>query len=514
MENFLVKNIFSNRKDVISEDNGLMSDFVKWRMLIQHMNSIGSGHFSGTSLNCYYGVVDGDTKSCSSATYNEYYADNPSVKLVSVSEALDILNINDLEDDLEYVVLHTGSVVLLEDNVCQITSQDSDYHLSYAFVYDVVEVDIGSYGTALRSECSRLYGDGDLFVTDCKHENDIAWSEYNGQYICTHDDYSHYGYIDTYGNTGWFNDDEYIYCESYEGAGTYFANDRIAESFNVYYDDSQCEWIHRQGRGRGVSDSNANYHSSRLDRIHKEPNASWKIGFEIEKEDDDVGCIHYKQLYERTRWIKESDGSLNNDGYELISPSYDLFSNKIEEDMKDEDIEALINGDYSDERCGGHIHLSSINHNTEVLFEGVSGFFPLLYSLYEFRINENYCKARKKHDYYRKDKYSAVFIRDYTIEFRIFSAVKSVSNLLWRRDLIRIMVENFNKSEVDVLRMMVNQKSKLYFHLRKILSHEDIIKKIDLFLKYAEIYCNKKISKPIIRQSSSVNIEITNKLGA
>ena len=64
---------------------------------------------------------------------------------------------------------------------------------------------------------------------------------------------------------------------------------------------------------------------------------------------------------------------------------------------------------------------------------------------------------------------------------------------MWRRDLIRIIIDNFNKSEVQVLRMLLNDKSKLHIHLRKVYSLEKLLDKIDKFVQYSDEYNNKKL---------------------
>ena len=119
-----------------------------------------------------------------------------------------------------------------------------------------------------------------------------------------------------------------------------------------------------------------------------------------------------------------------------------------------------------------------------------------------------YSKAKKKHQYYQKDKYSSIYIKDNVVEIRIPSAVLSVTNLIWRRDLMRIIVDNINKSELQVLRMLLNQKSKLHVHLRKVYSIDRMIQKIEKFVKYSEEFNNVKL--PTI---NTIKLQKTNKLG-
>jgi hypothetical protein len=58
---------------------------------------------------------------------------------------------------------------------------------------------------------------------------------------------------------------------------------------------------------------------------------------------------------------------------------------------------------------------------------------------------------------------------------------------------MRIIVDNFNKSEMQVLRMLANTKSKLYIHLRQVYSLDQMIQKIEKFIKYSDQFNNKKL---------------------
>ena len=55
------------------------------------------------------------------------------------------------------------------------------------------------------------------------------------------------------------------------------------------------------------------------------------------------------------------------------------------------------------------------------------------------------------------------------------------------------MVDNINKSELQVLRMMLNEKSKLHIHLRKVYSLDKVVDKIKKFVKYSDQFNNKKL---------------------
>jgi hypothetical protein len=135
------------------------------------------------------------------------------------------------------------------------------------------------------------------------------------------------------------------------------------------------------------------------------------------------------------------------------------------------------------------------------LFFGLKGFLPLLYSVYNLRVDKTYSKAEKCYNYLKdsnegRDNHStALQIKDKVIEFRIVAAVRNVKNLLWRRDLIKLMVLNINKSEQEVLRMMLNPRSLLSRHLKKVYkTDERYMKKCNDFVRFAEVYNDVKLN--------------------
>lgn len=292
----------------------------------------------------------------------------------------------------------------------------------------------------------------------------------------------------------------YPYCTSNQ---TWYADEDAAEAHDCVYDDTEQEWVTQiefdsRYNGDGFPDDhNTRSYHDLMRRSRKDENhCGFSIGFEVEKEDREVKVeINADELHDKLGWCKEQDGSLNiKSGFEVVSPVYSLFGKQLELDLKDCDLQRLINADYNDESCGGHINISSDTFTKEELYEGISAFFPLLYCIYESRINASYCVAKKKHRMgYEKDKYSAVYIRDNRVEIRIFPAVKNIDNLLWRRDLIRIMVKNINATELQVFKMLMNKKSKLYKHLNRIMTAETIHKKCIKFLEYSKAFNDKNI---------------------
>jgi len=188
-------------------------------------------------------------------------------------------------------------------------------------------------------------------------------------------------------------------------------------------------------------------------------------------------------------WTKEKDASLNDKtGFELISPVYDLYGTLHEEDIEGSNmLKQHIDGGHSG-TCGGHIHIASKNHGVEELFELSSGFFPVLYSLYVNRLHAGYAQAKKKHEYLNRDKKSSIYVRHDTLEFRIFPAVKSVKNLMWRVGLLRIIMSNLGATERDVLRMLCDAESPLHKHIAAVIGSENMMRKINLFVEYSSLY--------------------------
>lgn len=228
------------------------------------------------------------------------------------------------------------------------------------------------------------------------------------------------------------------------------------------------------------------YHQ--VSRLDAEPfRSGFTIGFEVEKEDGvALRKVCADELFRHTKWAKERDGSLDGDtGYELVSPKYDLMSDKIDDDIASSpELTELINANYS-RSCGGHIHLGS-QWSGNTFFDKLSPWVPLIYSLYVGRIGADYCKVKKNVDIKEsEDKYQAIRIFDDRVEFRIISAVKNVETLLWRRDLMRIIVQNLDYTPMKIVGELLDDKSLLYAHLRKQYTPSNIAIKAKLYAYFA-----------------------------
>ena len=167
--------------------------------------------------------------------------------------------------------------------------------------------------------------------------------------------------------------------------GTFCLNPAVAEA---------CGYRNVDGTWMVVHD-NDGYHSGRRSDFSKS-DSIYRVGFEIEKEDTTLKKKYPAIVVKKLGWAKERDGSLSEEsGYELVSPVYDLFESRLEEDIdKHPVLQELINGKYSN-RCGGHINISCTNCSVHDLFSQFKAYYPLLYAMYPKRTSVGASQARK-----------------------------------------------------------------------------------------------------------------------
>lgn len=220
--------------------------------------------------------------------------------------------------------------------------------------------------------------------------------------------------------------------------------------------------------------------------------ARLKVGFEIEKEDDNVSkSINASYLVTKTGWAFEEDGSLDDDcGFEAVSPILDLESDEqILGSLMS--IEKYVNAKYT-ENCGGHIHVSDTTRTPQEIFDQTTGYRPLLFTLYPNRINKSYCAAKRKDEYTADSHDQAVNITDETVEFRIFPSPKNISVVMFRVKLLRYMLLNPADNPIKVLEQLWSKNSELYKLLRKVYTPEEIDERLSKFVKYAIEYRESK----------------------
>ena len=322
--------------------------------------------------------------------------------------------------------------------------------------------------------------------------------------------------VGRFGHEDWALDsnNDFVYHD-----GDTYLNEEIANDCGIRFYGRFDEWMsEEQYRERIGEDANDGYdeHHNTPQYHHFAPRAvviennkgDFNFGLEIEKVDREVKVdINAHDLHNKNKWCKEQDASLRDEngsnykGFEVVTPVYSLFRTKWKKDFEDDDVTKILDAKFNT-KCGGHFNLSSTKYSPSELFEGLSSFFPLLYSLYESRIQEGYCQAQKKDRMsYSPEKRTAIYKQSNRIEFRIFPAVRSKQNAIWRIDLVKIFVKNINCGEIDVLKMMVNEKSPLHKHLMKVYTKEDIDSKVFKYIKYAREYNNKNLDMPKSKES-------------
>jgi hypothetical protein len=324
----------------------------------------------------------------------------------------------------------------------------------------------------------------DEWITDEEKDDlldrgDMVWDYYYDDYGWSSD--CIFGYIDSSRNTGFFsNVAPWVRIHGYE---KYAMTDTIADNLG-FYEHNDGEWYDEPEEEECDYVYIWSYHSDNRKWFASDA-AVFRIAFEVEKEDNDMKRQETAyECYNRTGWAKEHDGSLNKDtGFEFISPVFDL--SLIDEHTFD-NVEDYLNADYSPS-CGGHVNLSHVTMTATELYETIKSYMPMLYALYPKRAKNTYCRAISKHEH-PSEKYGSVYVKRDRLEIRIFSAVRSKENLLWRISLIRYMLENPNVSEATVLRNMLDGRSKLHRILRKVYRLDQIIEKGKLFYDYCRNY--------------------------
>lgn len=388
-------------------------------------------------------------------------------------------------------------IINTDDELIQITY--GEHENSWVRERDTVEL-INNLITLNNDEVHKIYGN---YYHDSQFdEYDIVFDECQREYTfsseCVH------GYIDSHCNTGHFSGD-WVSC-----GNDYYINERIAGYYGVYFCDSCDNYC--DGCDCAEQDDNNeycfNYHSG--NNVDLSSNCIFKIGFEVEKEDTNLKIREdAHELFKRTSWAKECDGSLSDEsGFELVSPilPLDLDAPIYQQKLINESINAVkdyINADY-EECCGGHINISEVGKTSNQLLQNISGYLPLFYALYNGRIANSYCKAKSKTEYLNNLlKYSAFHCKQNNVlEIRIFPAVKNITNLLWRSELLRIILANQTTSYRQAVIHLTNQNHELHQHLLKIYTSTQLLQKLKLFIKYAKQFDDIYLSNKLINRGT------------
>ena len=302
------------------------------------------------------------------------------------------------------------------------------------------------------------------------------------------------------------DDDDYVLCGGGNCDGEY-----IWREDSIYAADVQ-EYYHEGDVGEyifwheGIDEYRTDEPERENHEYHGGPRHDFStsdtlftIGFEVEKEDSNMFSEYDLSEVDRTRWSREHDGSLDSDtGFELVSPVYDLFSSKLDDDIAGSQVlRDHINAD-SSTACGGHINFGKRGTSGSDLFKQYAAFMPLFVALYRKRATSRWSRAYAKPDTYlaRDERYVAFNIKSSYIEFRIISRVHDVDTLLWRRDLFRIMTKYPNATAADVQRMMLNKRSDLHKHLAKQYDEEKLLRIVCWYSQFADaMYDTLQFSK-------------------
>jgi hypothetical protein len=257
--------------------------------------------------------------------------------------------------------------------------------------------------------------------------------------------------------------DDLVYVEN---AGEYYHTSEEGDYF-FYHNNLGEYYTYPPNHGRH------DYHEG--PRNDFSGDAKFRFGVEVEKEDESPIDAHDLDDVDATGWSREEDGSLDSEsGFELVSPMYDLFGDRFDDDVSSDILADHINADVST-NCGGHMGFSVDGLRGSEVFDRYNGFFPLLLAMYRHRLKGTWSRVRgNKQLKQGRDKYSAVNVRYDYIEFRVFSAVPSVKTLLWRRDLLRIMAKNPKKGVMWWIGQAMNENTATHQHLRKVYSSDKI----------------------------------------
>ena len=280
------------------------------------------------------------------------------------------------------------------------------------------------------------------------------------------------------GNYAWRDDTVYV-----EDVGDYYHTSD--EGHYVFWDERNEEDV-----SEVPSNRNHGYHQG-FRRDFTDPSTTYTIGFEVEKEDDCVMSDYDLDDADATEWCREDDGSLCDDsGFELVSPVYDLLSDRLDQDLYDkrtgDTLRAHINAEYS-QSCGGHINLGERGKSGSDFFDSITAWIPLFLTIWRHRLGNTYSPIqRKPENYKRAGHYSAIQVRTRYIEIRLPSAVKNVNNLLWRRDLMRLVCTYQNLKPLQLITAMLSPKSDIGQHLRKVYSDADMLKVVSIYSQFAD----------------------------
>jgi len=294
-------------------------------------------------------------------------------------------------------------------------------------------------------------------------------------------------------------EDDYVFCDGGSRVNENIWRDNCVYVVDVgyYHEDDQGEyfWYHESDGEYYTHEPEddtptLSYHNQQSEGYISRTNAGtlYTIGFEVEKEDEDILDSYTTDDTASIGWSREHDGSLNDEtGYELVSPIYDLFDSELDDDInKHRVLKDHINAD-STTACGGHINFGKVGTRGSELLKECAAFLPLFIALYRKRANSRWSKMRvDQRDYNGDERYVAFNVKSEYIEFRIIARVHDVDTMLWRRDLFRIMAKNPNVGAAKVQQMMLDRRSELHKHLRKMYTEDKLLRLVCWYSQFSD----------------------------
>jgi len=373
------------------------------------------------------------------------------------------------------------SIQKLKEGVIYQVNELLPIHYSSSYAKDNAQV-VPDNEKWLKVQTSR--GNFAFHKDECPYEIKQA-VDIDGKKIYVHEDYSHY--VTAQNDNG-----DYIYftCEEAAKANDFDFSIRLGrywdkKSDSFYGDTTLFNYHH------GIN------HQDKIPSFVNDDD-EFIVGIEVEKVDRRLqrDSLVY-ELLQNTGWKKESDGSLGDGGYELVSPKLPLLDmNRILKAC--EPVKKYINGQ-SDSSCGGHLNVSRKGVSSRDLLKGMKGFVPIIYALYENRLTNRYCQAKKWNNYFNyRDKYTAFYLKNENIcEIRLFSRVTNYTTLQWRIKLLQTLFGDYGKNLNQFVLKMSNRDSSLYKLLNEQYEHDKIGKKITLVDELSRRYGCGKISKSV-----------------
>lgn len=358
--------------------------------------------------------------------------------------------------------------------------------------------------------CDYCNCDNTYWLSSENEPDGIVWSDYENDYV-NECDYT----FCYYGNR---NQQTYICHESenilqYRGDFYHESSFESHELLNIdgdlFHQDNcvfctdEQEYRHENDAYYCEEDENYYANSNNMPKTHglksyhnsdyknfTNSNTIYRIGFEVEKEDSDF--TNFEDV-RAIGWDAEKDGSLNHNGFELVSPVFDLYNFDAFENNINQ-IENFLNADCT-QNCGGHINVSVLYKSNTQVFEMIKGYLPLIYAMYKKRVLEgSYSKGKKVDELNDGERYNAInFTKSNGIlEFRLFSRVKNIEQLKFRYKFIAYMFSNHRKGCAGVISQLHKDNSELRKLLLTVYTPKGFEKLIKTVETFTDLFMNEK----------------------